>query len=197
MAARIIAYDHRAGAILRLVSARAVPGRLTMINPQALIKRLRRYLIGGGRGPIKDKRARIEELFAEDNAERRDAPYITAEEWLRLREKPNAVLVDVRPEAERRVSIIPGAISRGAFDAERARYAGYTIVCYCTIGGRSGVTTEELRRRGLNALNLKGSVLSWAHAGQTFVTPSGEETRRVHVYGPKWDLLPEGYEAVW
>ena len=84
------------------------------------------------------------------------------------------------------------------FEANRGQYPDdATIVAHCTIGYRSGKYVAKLQRQGLDALNLKGSILSWVHAGQPVVTFEGEETKRVHVYGQKWDLLPQGYKAVW
>jgi rhodanese-related sulfurtransferase len=144
-----------------------------------------------------NKLERIEALFTKDNAKRRDAPFVTVEQWLAMKDEPGTVLVDVRPHEERRVGMIPGALTREQFEARRAELAQHTIVSYCTIGGRSGAYTEELRAKGLRALNLKGSVLLWAHAGGTFVDEHGRETRRAHVSGAKWDLLPAGYTSVW
>jgi hypothetical protein len=48
----------------------------------------------------------------------------------------------------------------------------------------------------MKAFNLHGGVLAWALNGGSFVTPEGEPTRRVHVYGEPWDVLPPEYEAV-
>jgi hypothetical protein len=39
-------------------------------------------------------------------------------------------------------------------------------------------------------------VLLWSHEGLPLTSSDGP-TRRVHVYGPRWNLLPAGYEAVW
>ncbi|GMV90880.1 MAG: hypothetical protein AMXMBFR82_06580 [Candidatus Hydrogenedentota bacterium] len=107
------------------------------------------------------------------------------------------VLVDVRTEDEREISGIPDAISKAKFEQYEDAYADKTIVTYCTIGYRSGIYAETLREKGLDARNLRGSILSWVHEGRPVVDPEGAETRRVHIYGPEWNLLPEGYTAVW
>ena len=109
---------------------------------------------------------------------------------------PELVLVDVREPREREVSMLPGAISREQFDARRDELAGRTVVAYCTIGYRSGRFADELRKAGVDARNLKGSILAWSHAGLPLVA-GGEPTRRLHVYGADWDLAAEGYETVW
>jgi rhodanese-related sulfurtransferase len=126
----------------------------------------------------------------------RDAPDITASELIALRGRANPVLVDVREPREVEVSIIPGAIPKQEFEENRNLYAGRPVVVYCTIGWRSGLYASRLRREGADALNLVGGVLGWAHAGEDFF--DGEDaTRSLHVYGPTWNLAPDGYSTEW
>jgi sodium/bile acid cotransporter 7 len=51
-------------------------------------------------------------------------------------------------------------------------------------------------RRGVDVLNLEGSVLAWTHAGGPLVR-DGVSTKRLHVYGRRWNLAADGYETVW
>ena len=127
-----------------------------------------------------------------------DVQDITTEEYLEVSKKEEAVLVDVRTKKEMQISMIPGAITLTEFEKNKDNYKDkeVNIVIYCTIGYRSGLYTEELLKENLNAYNLIGGVLGWAHAGQTFISSNGDSLR-VHVYGDDWDLLPEGYESVW
>jgi len=146
--------------------------------------------------------AMYEGYKAEDFAE---VPDISAYELLgqeksgRVSGKEDSfILLDCRTAAERAVSMVPGAISQEEFESSRDHYAGRKIAVYCTIGYRSGLYARELKGEGVDAFNLRGGVLSWAIAGGEFVDPAtGEDTKRVHVYGKKWDLLPPGYEAVY
>ena len=62
---------------------------------------------------------------------------------------------------------------------------------------KSAQYTQKLLADDFDAYNLGAGILAWVHAGRPVVDPQGAETRRVHVYGAKWDLLPEGYEGVW
>ena len=143
-----------------------------------------------------EKRAQIKKLY---EAYRRDFPLITdirAGELSAAKTQGHVVIIDVRESVEQEVSMIPGAISTGQFKREADRYKRSTIVAYCTIGSRSGLYAKELQDKGYSVSNLRGGILSWAHAGQSVANNAGL-TNRVHVYGSKWNLLPEGYVAVW
>jgi len=107
------------------------------------------------------------------------------------------VLVDVREDDERAVSMLKGAITKDEFEADAEFYQGKKIIVYCTIGYRSGMYVKDLDARGVDAFNLQGSILAWVNAGQPLYDPSGKLTSRVHVYGEKWNLVPEEYEAIW
>ena len=108
----------------------------------------------------------------------------------------NWVLIDVRPLEERRVSMIPGAISLEEWEQRKSSGRSPIVIVYCTIGYRSAATTRSLRERGIDARNLAGGVLAWSHAGLEFVDGK-TTTKRVHVYGRRWNILPTGYSGVW
>jgi len=136
---------------------------------------------------------RLEALVADVEEEVGDVPVIHADA-LRVAVASGSppILFDVRSDKERAVSVIAGAIS----DAD-AIPEGAEVVVYCTIGLRSGISARELRERGVNALNLRGGILAWIADGGGVVDANGTPTRRIHVYGRRWNVLPEGFEAVW
>ena len=140
---------------------------------------------------------RIDSLYQQSKRKFAETPDISAEELLEKTKTDTVLLVDNREQEERDISMIPGAIPAQSFESDIDQYADATVIVYCTIGDRSGHYTKKLRNRGIEAYNLKGGVLAWAHAGGTFVDGDGNTTNRVHVYGAKWNLLPEGYSAVW
>lgn len=107
------------------------------------------------------------------------------------------VLVDVRGAHERRVSTLAGAIPADVFIGDPRAYDGRVVVAFCTLGIRSGAWAAERAADGLVVHNLAGGLLAWTHAGGALVTPDGEATRRLHVSGARWNLVAEGYEAVW
>ncbi len=105
-------------------------------------------------------------------------------------------LVDLRSPAERDISTLPNAISKEEFEADPKIYQDKQIVGFDTLGQRSIVWVSQQRAKGIEAYNLHGGILAWAHAGGKFISPNGSETKTVHVYAQAWDMLPEGFEAI-
>ena len=115
---------------------------------------------------------------------------------MRLLQEGKALFIDVREAKEQQVSMLPGAVTEKQFLKDPGRYRDRTLIGYCTISYRSGKLAEKLKAQGITLLNLKGGMLAWVHAGGKVYDQSGE-TKRIHVYGKKWNLGPQGYEAVW
>lgn len=146
------------------------------------------------------RKARIEELYSMSKKEIGGAPEILPEDLQRrLAENRSAVLlVDVRTPKEQAVSIIRGAIPVEAFLALTPEQRGSKfIVAYCTIGYRSGKFVQEQAAKGVIALNLRAGLLAWTHAHGELVTPEGQPTKRLDVWGKTWNLAPLEYEGVW
>ena len=139
---------------------------------------------------------RVETLADECYRNHPDIPGLSPGEFARRSKQEEWAIVDVRSPRERAVSIIPGAVTSEEFEARPEEHEGKHILVYCTAGCRSGAYAETLREEGLDAFNLWGGVLSWAQQGRPFVTVDGQPTRRVHVNGERWDVLPPDYEAV-
>lgn len=136
---------------------------------------------------------RIDAAVADFQDELVDVPIIWPAELLAQSESANRpVLLDVRPPAERAVSVLAGALTDAA-----SIPAGSKVVVYCTVGLRSGRAVQQLRARGVDAVNLRGGILGWLAAGGVVVDESGAPTRRVHVYGRRWNLVPPDVTAVW
>lgn len=85
------------------------------------------------------------------------------------------VLVDVRAPAETAVSMIPGAVTKAAFEQAAAHYAHHTVVAYCTIGYRSGKYCQELgaAHRAEPVLNLNGRYATRCSVRATQVQSTG------------------------
>ena len=122
-----------------------------------------------------------------------NTPLIEVKDLLLL--EKDILLVDVREKKEIDVSVIPGSMTQAQFEKNKDQYRNKTIVPYCTIGLRSTLYTNKLINEGFKAKNLKGGVLSFAHAGRKFIK-DGKETTRVHVYSEAWNLVPKPYQGI-
>ncbi len=120
---------------------------------------------------------------------------ISPQEAMKLMEAGKVLFVDTRESAEMEVSMLPGAISKAQFLRDLSRCEGYTIIGYCTISYRSGKFAMEMADKGIHVYNLKGGMLAWVLEGGKVYDAKGE-SKRVHVYGKKWNFLPKEYESV-
>jgi len=106
------------------------------------------------------------------------------------------VFIDVRKSKEQQVSMLPGAITDITYLKDPDKFKDDIKIAYCTIAYRSGKFAQKLRKKGITIINLRGGILAWVHAGGKVYDEHGQ-TNRIHVYGRQWDLVPEGYEAIW
>ncbi len=152
--------------------------------------------VGAGNSPDDaERRAKIDAMY---DAYKRDFPGvedIDPAAAMRLFEVGKALFIDIRAEKEQAVSMLPGAVTEKEFLKDPGQYTGRTLIGYCTISYRSGKLAEKLKAKGIMLLNLRGGMLAWVHAGGRIYDRNGE-TRRIHVYGRKWNLAPKDYEAV-
>lgn len=143
-----------------------------------------------------EKRLKIEAMYRDYKRNFAGVADIAPAEAMELLRAGRALFVDVREEKEQEVSMLPGAVTKQEFLKHPERYRDKVIIGYCTISYRSGVLAEKLKARGITMLNLEGGLLAWVHAGGKVYDRAGE-TRRIHVYGRKWNLGPKGYDALW
>eukprot|EP00419_Tripos_fusus_P013058 CAMPEP_0172669102 /NCGR_PEP_ID=MMETSP1074-20121228/9476_1 /TAXON_ID=2916 /ORGANISM="Ceratium fusus, Strain PA161109" /LENGTH=232 /DNA_ID=CAMNT_0013485839 /DNA_START=83 /DNA_END=781 /DNA_ORIENTATION=- len=114
-------------------------------------------------------------------------PSIQASELMDLRraDASGIVFVDVRPEAERLISMIPGSVAQADFQADPAKYSeGKLVVPYCTLGLASAAVANELlkseKRPWAEVRNFELSLVGWCHQGGELLDSSGAPTMRVH-----------------
>jgi len=96
----------------------------------------------------------------------RSVPRLSAEEAGQRVRRGEAVLLDVRQEAEFRAGHIQGALSVppmkfAAKLEELKRHGGKELICYCNSGNRSVGAAAHLRKKGLNASSLEGGIGEW------------------------------------
>jgi sodium/bile acid cotransporter 7 len=126
----------------------------------------------------------------------REVQDISPQMAMKLTKSSKVVFVDVREAREQQVSMIPGAVTEQEFMKNLDKYRNHIVIGYCTISYRSGRLAKKLRRQGIIMANLRGGLLAWVHEGGKVVDSKGE-TKRIHVYGDKWNYPPESYEAFW
>jgi sodium/bile acid cotransporter 7 len=142
------------------------------------------------------KQVKIEAMYRGYKKDFAGVEDIAPAEAMELMKAGRAVFVDVREKKEQDVSMLPDAVTEKEFLKDPERYRDKVIIGYCTISYRSGVLADKLKARGMTMLNLEGGMLAWLHAGGKIYDRAGE-TRRIHVYGRKWNLAPQDYEAIW
>jgi rhodanese-related sulfurtransferase len=124
--------------------------------------------------PLKIKKG-VKELVAEANAE---IQTITAQDALKLKDDPNALLVDLRDIRElTRDGRVPGAFHapRGMLefwvDPESPYYkeifgSGKKFVFFCAGGMRSALAAQAVQRMGLEPVcHIEGGFRAWKEAG--------------------------------
>jgi rhodanese-related sulfurtransferase len=101
---------------------------------------------------------------------------VDVREAARLRERDEALVLDVREQEEWDVGHIPGAlfIPMGQVaDRLDELPADRRILAVCRVGGRSGVVAEALRRHGYRVANVEGGMQEWHAAGLPMEPPGG------------------------
>ncbi len=147
--------------------------------------------------PDEEKKRIVYDMYARYREESfPDVPQMSPHEAMELMQRGRAVFVDVRTPRERRVSMLAGAVSLQELYADLDNYRDKIIISYCTISYRSAGVTRELAGKGFAAYNLAGGLLAWVLEGGEIHDSSGI-TRRLHVYGEKWNYPAQGYTAVW
>uniref|UniRef100_A0A7S1KSH1 Rhodanese domain-containing protein n=1 Tax=Percolomonas cosmopolitus TaxID=63605 RepID=A0A7S1KSH1_9EUKA len=131
------------------------------------------------------------------------------------KQRRRVLFVDCRSEEERKVSMIPGAVSKDDFVHNRNNVQNplpENLVCYCTIGMRSGLGAHHISKilgsssskNGNSAndnsqctvRNMEGGIIGWARAHNPLMDPGTEQnTTKLHTFSSKFDLVPSEYEV--
>ena len=144
----------------------------------------------------REKRQKVTDMYDGYKKQFPEVHDISAQKVMTLMAEGNAVFIDIREPREQQVSMLPGAITEKEFINDSAKYKDAVKIAYCTISYRSGKFAQKLQKKGIPVYNLRGGILAWVHDGGKVYDQNGE-THRIHVYGRKWNLGPEGYQAVW
>jgi sodium/bile acid cotransporter 7 len=163
----------------------------TIVVSLALLFSLPPLLHAGPSKPSSRHKA-ILAMYAQYRQKFTEVPDMEAAEAMRLYSEGELQFIDVREPEEIQIATLPGAIDKETFLRDKMAYSTKTLVAFCTIGYRSGVFAREMAQAGLPVTNLAGGILAWVSMGGKVYDQHGE-TRRLHVYGPKWDLAPADF----
>jgi rhodanese-related sulfurtransferase len=121
---------------------------------------------------------------------KKTVPYITVGE---LKSNSEYVLLDTRETKEFKVSHIKNAINVGfdKFDGKKIATIvpdkNTTIVVYCSIGVRSEIIGEKLKKLGYkNVLNLYGGIFEWKNSACKTLNSKNIETDSIHTFNKEW-----------
>lgn len=145
------------------------------------------------------KKEVVIDMYEDYKADFKTVADITPLEATELFKSEKVVFVDVRSREEMSVSMLPGAISQKEYLESRERFSNHTLVAYCTIGYRSGMFAKKMAgttNNGDRIYNLRGGLLAWVLDGGKVYDGKGE-SRRIHVYGKRWNYPADGYESIW
>jgi len=103
------------------------------------------------------------------------------------------IIIDARAPEEFAVSHLRSAINAENVEKISSIMAlpeshGKTIVVYCSVGYRSAILGNRLKKAGFKVFNLKGSIFKWANEGKPVFSGS-QETHEVHPYNKSWGKL--------
>jgi len=164
----------------------------TILPIAATLLVLSAFLVGASLGG----KSADERLSAVRQSVREDYPSVrqigTEElaDWLADADRQPPLLLDVRGEAEYRVSHLKNArrilqnmpISSVIDDLGAVQ----SVVVYCSVGVRSSDYARKLQMEGFeNVFNLDGSIFQWANEGRPLYSGS-RATHLVHPYNRKW-----------
>ena len=154
------------------------------------------YLTGSQHALDSKKYEKVLTLYMSHKKKFPDVQEVSPREAMELANTGKVVFIDIRNANEQSVSRLPGAITIDRFLQDLAAYQNFIKIGYATIGLRSGIIAQELHQKEVPLYNLQGGLLAWVHAGGKVYNKEAE-THRIHVYDRKWDLVPDGYDAVW
>jgi rhodanese-related sulfurtransferase len=146
--------------------------------------------------PDAQKKEIVYEMYSE--YKRKDFPTIqdiSPRQAMKIMQEKQVIFVDTRKPAEMKISMLPHALTKEEFLQHLTRYKDMTVIGYCTISYRSGLFAKEMESKGITIYNLTGGLLAWLLEGGKVYNAEGE-TRRIHVYGKKWNYPPDGYESI-
>jgi len=103
---------------------------------------------------------------------------------------PHYTVLDAREQDEYDISHLPSAIHIGynnlQWDKIKDITKSDTLVVYCSIGYRSEIIANKLKKQGFVTFNLYGSIFEWVNTGNPVYDNSEKITYNIHGYNKEW-----------
>lgn len=123
----------------------------------------------------------------------RSVPYVSVEQLRMQQANGNPVILDSREKNEYEVSHIPSAIYVGYNEfssseiSEKIKDKNTPIIVYCSLGIRSEVVGEKLKKAGYNNVqNLYGGIFEWKNKEYPLTNASKQATDSIHTFSKEW-----------
>lgn len=153
-----------------------------IVRSPVLSKYLHQVVVANMPGE-QDRRKSAEQLREKVQSFLPDTPFL---ETSSLRSLDNPILIDVRDPAESKEGTLPNSLN--ATEARQYLDSDRPIVCFCTVGLRSGAFARTLQAPGRIVYNY--SVLEHLWAGENLVRTDGALwDSTVHTYSPRYAKL--------
>ncbi len=144
----------------------------------------------------------LDELLKKHNND--NIPYISVTELKQLQSQGDVLILDSREQNEFNVSHISSAIFVGYDHFSIKEFLEKTIdkktpiVVYCTLGIRSNVVANKLKKAGhTNLRNLYGGICEWKNKGYPVVDVTETATENVHTFSKQWNKWLKNGRAVY
>ena len=131
----------------------------------------------------------IPDLLKKHN--KKSVPYISIQEL--AMSKSEVIILDAREPKEYGTSHIKNAIYIGYDNFDIATVSKIIenkqaqIVVYCSVGIRSEVIAEKLKKAGHdNVFNLYGGIFNWKNEDFSVFNAEGKETDSIHTFNQEW-----------
>ena len=180
----------------KIACRRTILGLVTAMSAIAFVALMGQLSLSSDELSDQDKRQKVADMYNGYKEKFPEVRDISAQKVISLMAEQKVVLIDIREPREQRISMLPGAITEKEFLNSSEKHKDALKIAYCTISYRSGKFAQKLQQEGILVYNLKGGILAWVHDGGKVYDQNGE-TQRIHVYGRKWNLGPNRYQAVW
>ncbi|KAI0563242.1 Rhodanese-like protein [Gracilaria domingensis] len=148
--------------------------------------------------PITERRRKATQLKTRVRSLTAPIPYLSHSRFNELRETDTPmVIIDAREPEEVSVSTIPSAVPTSVADEHISRMQqthgnDFNVVCFCTVGFRSGLYAKGLVAATKNVYNYSLMEHLWGNG--TLVSSQGEQQIRVHLYSRHYEsYFPDKY----